>query len=206
MVSYKIQQFKMRIRITNVCARFNINFKLDLEDILNNNKFDELFSSKVFNKSKFSALIAKFKGTKLTFLLFSSGTIVLVGGKSQTHIKESIKEFKNLLNIIYNVKIEITHYKITNYCCAADFKRRIDIVSLAKEFPLCTSYETELFVNARFKQYNEMTKQNVIFTISHKGNVFCTGVSDRKNINNEFNKLYTTLKPFFKNSIKGMNR
>ena len=195
----------MRIKITNVCARFNINFKPDLENILINNKFDELFSSKVFNKSKFSALIAKFKGTKLTFLLFSSGTVVLVGGKTQKHIKESIKEFINLLNNIYSVKIEVTHYKITNFCCAADFKKQIDLVSLTRAFPLCTSYETELFVNARFKQYNEMTKKVVIFTISHKGNVFCTGLSERKNINDEFNKLYNTLEPFFKNSIKEMN-
>ena len=167
-------------------------------------KFSQRMISRYFLAKNITNLnlvpsLQNIKETNLTYLLFATGTIVLVGGDSKKQIMESIKVFRNTCERILNDnKIKIYNFKITNFCCASNFGYQIDLVKMAAAFPAQVSYETEVFINSKFRQLNENTNKSIIFTVTHKGHVFCTGINCRNNIKSEFRKLYEKIKPFFK--------
>ena len=69
---------------------------------------------------------------------------------------------------------------------------------MVEAFPANVSYETENFVNSKFEQFNEKTNKSIIFTVTHKGYVFCTGINSKNKIVVEFRKFLKKIQPFFK--------
>ena len=181
----------MKVKVTNICARLETGCTLDLDEILNNPEYFCL-SSKKYEKNKFSALIAKYREKKLTFLIFKTGVIVVTGGQNQKSIKLAVKDFIYQLNTIGDYKAKIKKFKFTNYCISTNFNKNIDLEKLAKEKPQKTAYFVELFVNAKFNF------QDKIFTLSHTGKVFTTGLKSKKGMNDLIKDLRIELKPYFK--------
>ena len=71
----------------------------------------------------------------------------------------------------------------------------IDLNTLSKAKPLQTSYEIELFPNAKFKL------NGYCFTISHKGSIFGTGFRSQKTIRKQLKKLLKEINGFTKDKI-----
>ena len=180
----------MIVNLTNMCARFSTGCPLDLEEI-KNNEFYLMLSSKKFKK-RFSALICKYKETNLTFLIFKTGTVCLVGGRSRQQLKNATYDLVYLLRTIGLYSANVNEYRLTNICVATNFNKRIDLIKLAENKPLQVSYETEIFVNAKYKQ------NGYVFTITHRGNAFCTGFKNKESIKEQMKILYKDLKPYFK--------
>ena len=181
----------MKVKVTNICARFETGCKLNLEEILKNDKY-LCFDSKKFEKKRFSALIAKYRETKLTFLIFHTGTCVVTGGQKQYTIKRAVNDFIRHLKTVGFYRARNSKFKFTNFCISSNLNKNINLDKLSKEKPQQTSYFIELFVNAKYKF------QGKIFTITHKGRVFTTGLKTKKGLKKLIKELRAELKPYFK--------
>ena len=71
-------QMALDFKITNICAKFRVKGRIDLNSLYENQHFS-MFSSKKYNPNRLSALIAKYLDTKLTFLIFPNGFVCMTG-------------------------------------------------------------------------------------------------------------------------------
>lgn len=180
----------MNIKITNACGRFNTGCKLNLSDIYENNQFIQ-FSSKTYNRKRFSALICKVCESSMTLLIFSSGVTVVVGSKSRKAIRDVAEDFVFCLIMLMNYNAKVLDFRITNLCFSTEFGQNIDFTLFAKE-DKGLSYEVEIFVNAKYKQ------NGYVFTITHKGKVYACGFKKKKHIIRETKILFEKLKKYIK--------
>jgi TATA-box binding protein (TBP) (component of TFIID and TFIIIB) len=78
----------MNCRITNICAKFDCNCKLDLVELYIQNYIDNPFVLLKYDPHKFPGLRIRLLNSKTTVLVFSSGYISIVGGKSHDNVME----------------------------------------------------------------------------------------------------------------------
>lgn len=180
------------IKVTNVCAKFS------LESPVNQRQFIlkklECLCDVRYDPSKFSAIICKFEGQRLTFLIFRNGKIIVIGAKSEDQARECsnvlVDEMRNKLRANYVMK----DFKITNICCSSEIPYKLDLLKIAKDDPLNTMYETEIFVNLKYK-FN-----NIKYTISHNGKIFATGFKSQSQAQENFDVLFEFLKIYAKHN------
>ena len=176
----------MSVKITNICALFTIDCQLNLENILTNDNFS-ILTNKKYNKQNFSGLIAKYKSTKTTFLIFHTGKICITGGQSIYQINNLVNELINCLNTNgYNATLN--YLKFTNFCGSGKLLRHLttkDIQLIKQTFNLNCEYETEIFPSIKFNY------ENFKYTITRKGIVFATGF---KSINSTIENIKKVVK------------
>ena len=177
------------LKVTNICAKFNTNCKLDLKEILNNDQFI-IFKSKKYLPNKFSGLIAKLYDSNTTLLIFQSGAIIIVGGKCMSDLENTAYDFVFLLNMLSLAQASVKDFKITNICASTDIKSRIDLTNLyANRIRKC-SFEPEIFIHMKYKVNGK------ILTITHKGKIFGTGFKNFDEMNQTFKIAYKEIEPY----------
>ncbi len=80
-----------KIELQNVVASGDIHMKPNLDELafkLENTEYEP---------EQFPGLIYKLPNSSITFLIFSTGRIVIVGGKSMEEIKQSVRKLKRIL-------------------------------------------------------------------------------------------------------------
>ena len=170
--------------ITNICAKLDIDCKLDLKYLGNTNNFKFLTQRK-YRPNKFSALITKYKDTKLTLLIFHNGQVILTGAKNENQIEKCAKRLIKAFEI-YGAHLK--SLKIINYCASHYIGHRIDLYKLAKLYPKNSSLEPELFPGLKF------TINKKTFTIHYTGKLFTTGFINKNLLNKYFNYVMFFIK------------
>lgn len=167
------------IRITNLCYHLNLNKEIDLQNLFEDEDF---FSEKKYNPQNFSGLRCKYKN--VTLLIFRNGKINIVGVKSK-------EDLQNCLVYLYE---HFNHSNVTNYdlvpynmCTSYKMNRNIDIINIAKKFPLNSSYEPELFAGLIF------TNNSVKFTVHRTGVIFATGFKNIDKIISSYSDLFDVI-------------
>ena len=187
---------KIGIKTNNICAKFFSNVRINLNEL-----FDEeinLFWFKKYNKNRFSGLICKLfdgktkKPSNLTYLIFSTGNIIICGGKTKNQIEQSTEKFIITLQKLYT-NAKIVELKFTNICCSIDFNTKIDLIKLYNDRKYQSSFEKELFVNL---QYIFNGKH---WTITNNGKVFAVGFKDHDKIVEYFENIKNDIKMYFIN-------
>jgi TATA-box binding protein (TBP) (component of TFIID and TFIIIB) len=164
-------------RVTNICLSFRCDKRLNLIKLYRLKNLTSVFE---YNPNKFSGLIVRLKKSKSTALVFSSGYVSISGLKNFKHI---IKSTFECVNIIRANKFEnIKQFKVYNICGAIDVNP-IDLILLAKTFPICASYEIELFPALKFNF------ENKIFTVHRSGKIFSTGYKSTEQMNDLFTRF-----------------
>lgn len=79
------------IRIENVVGSGNLNKRVDLEGLYS------MLTSAVYEPEQFPGLIYKPLKNSVTCLVFASGKIIIVGGKSENQIKETFEIMENII-------------------------------------------------------------------------------------------------------------
>ena len=181
----------MEIKITNICSKFQTNCDLDLDELFDNDYY-LIFSSKKYDKNKFSALICKYLNTKLTFLIFRTGTVVMVGAKSRKQSLHAANDLVYLLRLLSRYNAIVSCFHVTNYCFSAKLGQSIDLNKMKQDFPKQLFYEIELFINAKF----HLNKYK--YTITHKGKIFGTGFKNKSLIKPHLKQLITLIKPYYR--------
>ena len=159
--------------IANVVATvsFNLDEKIDLLKILSQIEDTE------YNPEIFPGLVLRFKKPKATFLIFSSGKMILTGLRDIPYAKlavnKLIKKFKEKANIL----LTDPDIKITNIVASADFHSSINLNKAVIDMDN-VMYEPEVFPALIY----HMQEPRAVFLIFSTGKIICTKIKNKEDL------------------------
>lgn len=167
------QNKEIDYKIANVVATvsFKLEEKIDLLKILNKIEDTE------YNPEVFPGLILRFKEPKATFLIFSSGKMILTGLKdipfAASAVNELMKEFKKVNIILSNPDV-----KITNIVATVDFHSFINLNKAIVNMDN-VMYEPEVFPALI---YHMQEPKTAVFLIFSTGKIICTKIKNKTDL------------------------
>ena len=165
----------MSLRVVNIVATFSLNTNIDLKQL------SHKYFKAIYKPSRFGGLIYKLKlGTAL---IFSNGSCVIAGAKSEENIKSVIRIITRM------VSSKPSEYRIRNIVATCDLRLRavknsgtIFNLSIIKEKAPKASYEPE--------RYSALVMDlGVKAIIFHNGKINFTGAKDFEELNNAYNYI-----------------
>ena len=167
-------------KIENVVATviMEITKKIDLTKIAR--KYEDV----EYNPERFPGLIMRIKEPKATFLIFSTGKMVITGLRRADEASPGVKK---VIKYIKKAGINVDNPVITvvNIVASGDLHTFIDLNIAAIEMENAM-YEPEVFPGLIYR----MRDLNTVFLIFSTGKVVCTGAKNKKIIEESFLKLY----------------
>ena len=167
-------------KIENVVATviMEITKKIDLTKIAR--KYEDV----EYNPERFPGLIMRIKEPKATFLIFSTGKMVITGLRRADEASPGVKK---VIKYIKKAGINVDNPVITvvNIVASGDLHIFIDLNIAAIEMENAM-YEPEVFPGLIYR----MRDLNTVFLIFSTGKVVCTGAKNKKIIEESFLKLY----------------
>jgi transcription initiation factor TFIID TATA-box-binding protein len=159
-------------KISNVVATvfFNLEEKLDLLKIL-----DKIENSK-YNPEIFPGLILRIEEPKATFLIFSSGKMILTGLRDIPYAKLAVNELIVQLRKA-NIKLKNPDIKITNIVASVDFHSFINLNKAVIDLNN-VMYEPEVFPAVIYR----MEDPKAVFLIFSTGKIICTKIKNKKDL------------------------
>lgn len=179
---------RIKSRITNVLATFNIGIAVDLQRVALRLRNAE------FNPKRFSAVIIRIQEPKATALLFKSGKINVTGAKSEQDAKKAAKKFQKIIARV-GYTGSFNDFKVQNISGTCDCKFPIRLESFALKNSLFASYEPEIFSGVIYRLMNP----KVVCMIFVSGKIIVTGAKYRAHIDTAVEKLYPVLLDYKKN-------
>ena len=133
-------------KINNVTCTAFLGFPINLDECFSFFTCYKCFSQIKYNPSKFGALILKFTNDKITLLVWSSGNIVVTGGKHPNDNFIITKRLVETLHRLYgNINYSVAKFVIQNIQAtgATGFGVKFDSLSRLKnvlyaKLVLCT--------------------------------------------------------------------
>ena len=177
------QNKEIDYKIANVVATvsFNLDQKLDLLKILNKIEDTE------YNPEVFPGLVLRIKEPKATFLIFSSGKMILTGLKdipfAASAVNELMKEFKKA-----NINLSNPDIKITNIVATINFHSFINLNKAIVNMD-SVMYEPEIFPALIY----HMQEPRAVFLIFSTGKIICTKIKTKKDLVKVVNELKNRL-------------
>ncbi|MFX1340092.1 MAG: TATA-box-binding protein [Promethearchaeota archaeon] len=163
---------EIKYKISNVVASvsFRLEDKIDLLKILNN------FEDARYNPEIFPGLILKIKKPKATFLIFSSGKMILTGLRDTFYAKLAVNK---LMNKLRKVKINLSNPEITitNIVASIDFQSFINLNKAVVKLDN-VMYEPEVFPAVIY----HMKEPKSVFLIFSTGKVICTKIKNKNDL------------------------
>jgi transcription initiation factor TFIID TATA-box-binding protein len=174
-----IQDKKTDCKISNVVASvsFLIDEKIDLVKILGKIENTE------YNPESFPGLVLKMKEPKATFLIFSSGKMILTGLRD---ISEAKKAVEKLIKQLKKVKINLDNpeIKIRNIVATVDYHSFVNL-NTAAILMENVMYEPEVFPGLIY--YMEDPK--AVFLVFSTGKAVCTKIRKKPDLQKAVSKL-----------------
>ena len=160
---------EINYKISNVVAvvSFNLEDKLNLLKILNK------IENARYNPEVFPGLILKIKEPKATFLIFTSGKMILTGLRDIPFAKLAVSELMNKLRKI-NINLSNPEIKITNIVASIDFHSFINLNKAVVKLDNIM-YEPEVFPAVIY----HMKEPIAVFLIFATGKVICTKIKNK---------------------------
>ncbi|EPX70766.1 TATA-binding protein [Schizosaccharomyces octosporus yFS286] len=173
--------------LQNIVATVNLDCRLDLKTIALHARNAE------YNPKRFAAVIMRIREPKSTALIFASGKMVVLGGKSEDDSKLASRKYARIIQKLgFNAKF--TDFKIQNIVGSCDVKFPIRLEGLAYSHGTFSSYEPELFPGLIYR----MVKPKVVLLIFVSGKIVLTGAKVREEIYQAFEAIYPVLSEFRK--------
>lgn len=181
--------------IQNVVATVNLMCKLDLKKIAQSAKNAE------YNPKRFAAVIMRIREPRTTALVFSSGKLVCIGGKSEEDAKLASRKYARIIQKLGFSDVQFKEFKIQNIVGSCGVKFPIRLEGLAHEHDDFSCYEPELFSGLIYR----MMQPKIVLLIFVSGKVVLTGAKSRRDIYYAFENIYPVLSEFRKNIEYGAN-
>ena len=170
---------KLDYKIENVVATviMEITEKIDL------NKIARKFEDVEYNPERFPGLVMRITDPKATFLIFSTGKMVITGLRRADEASLGVKK---IMKSIKNAGINLSNPKITvqNIVASGDLHTFIDL-NMAAIVMENAMYEPEVFPGLIYRMKDPKT----VFLIFSTGKVVCTGAKNKKFVKEAFLKL-----------------
>lgn len=175
---------KIIYSINNIVATVTINVteKINLLQILNN------YSKSEYNPEVFPGLILRIEDPKATFLIFTSGKMILTGLSHLTDVEHAVnKMLKNLEKA--GVRLKDPLIKVVNIVASGDLQLFIDLNKAAITLEKAM-YEPEVFPALIYR----MDEPKAVFLLFSNGKFICTKTIDEETLKIALNKLKNYLK------------
>ena len=170
---------KLDYKIENVVATvvMEITEKIDLVKIAR--KFEDV----EYNPERFPGLVMRITDPKATFLIFSTGKMVITGLRRADDASRGVKK---IIKSIKNAGINVSNPEITvqNIVASGDLHTFIDL-NMAAIVMENAMYEPEVFPGLIYRMKDPKT----VFLIFSTGKVVCTGAKNKKFVKEAFIKL-----------------
>ncbi len=170
---------KLDYKIENVVATviMEITEKIDLTKIAR--KFEDV----EYNPERFPGLVMRINDPKATFLIFSTGKMVITGLRRADEASPGVKK---IIKSIKNAGINVSNPEITiqNIVASGDLHTFIDL-NKAAIIMENAMYEPEVFPGLIYRMKDPKT----VFLIFSTGKVVCTGAKNKKFVKEAFIKL-----------------
>ncbi len=171
--------FKLDYKIENVVATviMEITEKIDLTKI--SRKFEDV----EYNPERFPGLIMRITEPKATFLIFTTGKMVITGLRRADEASAGVKK---VIKYIKRAGINVSNPEITiqNIVASGDLHTYIDL-NMAAIVLENVMYEPEVFPGVIYRIQDPKT----VFLIFSTGKVVCTGAKNKKIVRDAFLKL-----------------
>lgn len=166
----------MALRITNITCHFKVDCRFSLDAVCSQPLVCESKATTVGGKTRRfkSAVESIITGENIvTALIYESGSVVLVGAKSQDVAREALASF--LSNHACNITKPLT---FSNFAMTFAVTHRLDLRSLYNDVVsgkhkllTCPIYEVEIFPSLLVSRRHTNTKASIF----HTGKVIITG-------------------------------
>ncbi len=170
---------KLDYKIENVVATvvMEITEKIDLT------KIARKFEDAEYNPERFPGLVMRIKNPKATFLIFSTGKMVITGLRRADEASAGVKK---IIKSIKSAGINVSNPEITvqNIVASGDLHTFIDL-NMAAIVMENAMYEPEVFPGLIYRMKDPKT----VFLIFSTGKVVCTGAKNKKFVKEAFLKL-----------------
>ncbi len=170
---------KLDYKIENVVATVvtEITEKIDLTKIAR--KFEDV----EYNPERFPGLVMRITDPKATFLIFSTGKMVITGLRRADQASFGVKK---IVKSIKKAGINVSNPEITiqNIVASGDLHTFIDL-NMAAIIMENAMYEPEVFPGLIYRMKDPKT----VFLIFSTGKVVCTGAKNKKFVKEAFIKL-----------------
>jgi transcription initiation factor TFIID TATA-box-binding protein len=167
---------KLDYKIENVVATvvMEITEKIDLT------KIARKFEDAEYNPERFPGLVMRIKDPKATFLIFSTGKMVITGLRRADQAGPGVKK---IMKSIKKAGIDVANPVITiqNIVASGDLHIFIDL-NMAAIIMENTMYEPEVFPGLIYR----MKEPKTVFLIFSTGRVVCTGAKNKKFVKDAF--------------------
>ncbi|MFX1257044.1 MAG: TATA-box-binding protein [Promethearchaeota archaeon] len=170
---------KLDYKIKNVVATviMEITEKIDL------NQIARKYSDVEYNPERFPGLVMKISDPKATFLIFSTGKMVVTGlrraDEASLGVEKAIKKIKKA-----GIKVSNPEITIQNIVASGDLHTKIDL-NMAAIIMENIMYEPEVFPGLIYR----MMEPKTVFLIFSTGKIVCTGTKDKESVREAVLKL-----------------
>jgi len=170
---------KLDYKIENVVATvvMEITEKIDL------NKIARKFEDVEYNPERFPGLVMRITDPKATFLIFSTGKMVITGLRRADEASPGVKK---IMKSIKSAGINVSNPEITiqNIVASGDLHTFIDL-NKAAIIMENAMYEPEVFPGLIYR----MPDPKTVFLIFSTGKVVCTGAKNKESVKEAISKL-----------------
>ena len=170
---------KIDFKIENVVATviMEITEKIDLTKIAR--KFEDV----EYNPERFPGLVMRITDPKATFLIFSTGKMVITGLRRADEASPGVKK---IMKSIKSAGINVSNPEITiqNIVASGDLHTFIDL-NKAAIIMENAMYEPEVFPGLIYR----MPDPKTVFLIFSTGKVVCTGAKNKESVKVAISKL-----------------
>jgi transcription initiation factor TFIID TATA-box-binding protein len=172
-------EIELDFEINNVVAtvKLEISEKLDLVKIARKAPESE------YNPEKFPGLILRLEKPKASFLIFTTGSMVITGLKKVVLVEKAVKNVFKMLKK-FGLKLPEPTIKIENLVASGDLHTSIDL-NKAVIFMESAMYEPEVFPGLIY----HMKDPRAVFLIFSTGKIVCTGVKNEESVKEAILKL-----------------
>jgi len=172
-------ELKVEYKINNVVA----TVYLDLSEKLDLVKIARKVPETEYNPEKFPGLIFRLESPRASFLIFSTGSMVVTGLKNVKLIDKAVNKLMKTLKG-FGLKLPEPNIKIQNFVASGDLHIPIDLnkAVLLMEFAM---YEPEVFPGLIYY----MKDPKAVFLIFSTGKIVCTGVKNEDMVKKAILKL-----------------
>ncbi len=181
--------------INNVVA----TVKLDLTERLDLVELARKAPESEYNPEKFPGLVLRLEKPKASFLIFSTGSMVITGLKRIVLVDKAVKVIFKMLKK-FGLKLPEPKVKIENLVASGDLHTSIDL-NKGVIFMESAMYEPEVFPGLIY----HMKDPRAVFLIFSTGKIVCTGVKNEESVKEailKLNKEIYELKLTFESSIE----
>ena len=179
----KIEEYDFKsnldYKIENVVAtvEMEITEKIDLNQIAREQEDAE------YNPERFPGLVMRITEPKATFLIFSTGKMVVTGLRKADEARPGVEK---VIKKIRKVGIKVANPKITiqNIVASGDLHTNVDLnmAAIVMEYAM---YEPEVFPGLIYR----MQEPRTVFLIFSTGRIVCTGAKNKEVVREAVLKL-----------------